>query len=345
MTATASRSATATATSRFSITSVIATHADQALALLDDPTAQRAALAGRVRLQPQYRGAAFRSGADAETARGMVKLEPFGGSDDDERGCPTVTYWMNSLQSIPHDTPLFVTLNPQRQPRDDLASRNLSASAVRFCGDPRRSGSCGRCRAAATPGFAAPISAPASMRTACRPALPSPKRSAACGGRGTSPTNPAALSSAIRAMSAADTRSSTHDVCVRHSMSARSCTGGCARARIVCAIACSGCCSISTRSIACRAPAAVLLQSLQRSELPRRRPRRRQHHAAARQVEPHCAAPASKSRRPDPAPLHAADLRLRLQSAQHLFLLSAATDLSPPSSTRSTIPSVSATAI
>jgi hypothetical protein len=36
---------------------------------------------------------------------------------DSDSDCPTVTYWMNALQCIPHDTLLFVTLNPQREPR------------------------------------------------------------------------------------------------------------------------------------------------------------------------------------------------------------------------------------
>jgi hypothetical protein len=37
---------------------------------------------------------------------------------DSDADCPTVTYWMNALQRIPHDTLLFVTLNPQREPRN-----------------------------------------------------------------------------------------------------------------------------------------------------------------------------------------------------------------------------------
>ena len=40
--------------------------------------------------------------------------------------CPTVTYWMNSLQNIPHDTPLFVTLNPQRH----AAATNTTARST-----------------------------------------------------------------------------------------------------------------------------------------------------------------------------------------------------------------------
>lgn len=38
----------------------------------------------------------------------------------DEKSRITVTYWLNKLQSIPHDMPLFVTLNPVKPPRADL---------------------------------------------------------------------------------------------------------------------------------------------------------------------------------------------------------------------------------
>jgi len=35
-----------------------------------------------------------------------------------------VTYWMNPLQSIPHATPLFLTLNPMREPRPEHLLRS-----------------------------------------------------------------------------------------------------------------------------------------------------------------------------------------------------------------------------
>jgi predicted NAD/FAD-binding protein len=39
--------------------------------------------------------------------------------DDGVNAAPCVTYWMNRLQAISDDTPLFVTLNPVQPPRAD----------------------------------------------------------------------------------------------------------------------------------------------------------------------------------------------------------------------------------
>jgi hypothetical protein len=100
---------------------VIAAHADQALAMLDSPTAEERQLLG-----------AFRYCRNVAMLHTDPRLMPRrrsvwaswnhvgGNSDDEARDCPTVTYWMNSLQNIPHDNPLFVTLNPQRAPQNIL---------------------------------------------------------------------------------------------------------------------------------------------------------------------------------------------------------------------------------
>lgn len=105
--------ATATGTSRFDQV-VIATHADHALAMLGDADAEtsqllgafsycrnRAVLHSDVHLMPQRRRvwsawnyAAYQAAADRLS----------------------VTYWMNRLQGLPDAQPLFVTLNPIREP-------------------------------------------------------------------------------------------------------------------------------------------------------------------------------------------------------------------------------------
>jgi predicted NAD/FAD-binding protein len=98
---------------------VVATHADQALGLLIDPTAEERRLLG-----------AFRYSSNVAVLHSDPVLMPkrravwsswnYMGGRGEEGASPAVTYWMNSLQAIPHHTPLFVTLNPQRTPRTAL---------------------------------------------------------------------------------------------------------------------------------------------------------------------------------------------------------------------------------
>lgn len=93
---------------------LIATHADQALAMLDRPTVAETRLLGTfrysrneavlhadARLMPRRRGAwaAWNYLADRHANHGLC-----------------VTYWMNRLQHIPEHQPFFVTLNPMVEP-------------------------------------------------------------------------------------------------------------------------------------------------------------------------------------------------------------------------------------
>ena len=95
---------------------VVATHADQGLALLEDPSPRERALLGAFgysrnlavlhsdpALMPRRRG--------TWSAWNYVGGTRAGG---DRELC--VTYWMNMLQALPRETPLFVTLNPVRAP-------------------------------------------------------------------------------------------------------------------------------------------------------------------------------------------------------------------------------------
>ena len=98
---------------------IFATHSDDTLRLLADATpAERSAL-GAVRYQ------ANEAVLHADTAQmprsrrawaSWIYAEPAGPRPDRI----DLTYWMNSLQPIPKDDPLFVTLNPNRPIRDDL---------------------------------------------------------------------------------------------------------------------------------------------------------------------------------------------------------------------------------
>jgi predicted NAD/FAD-binding protein len=97
---------------------VIASHADQALAMLDDPSAEEQKLLGAFRYSDNV--AVLHSDPALMPKRRAVWANwNYIGAGDANDNCSTVTYWMNSLQGIPRDTPLFVTLNPQRAPRDE----------------------------------------------------------------------------------------------------------------------------------------------------------------------------------------------------------------------------------
>ena len=104
---------------------VIATHADQALRLLDNPdaeerqvlgafsyTANRAVLHDDVTLMPKRRHV-WASWNYIGAARGA----------DDHALC--VTYWMNRLQNLDRRHPVFVTLNPHRDPRPQSVMRTF----------------------------------------------------------------------------------------------------------------------------------------------------------------------------------------------------------------------------
>jgi predicted NAD/FAD-binding protein len=95
---------------------VIATHADQALALLADPSAREAALLGAFRYSHNR---AILHTDDALMPKRKAAWASW--NHLGERAAPdapcAVTYWMNRLQGLTSDKPLFVTLNPPREPR------------------------------------------------------------------------------------------------------------------------------------------------------------------------------------------------------------------------------------
>lgn len=98
---------------------VFATHSDDTLAMLEDPApAERAALS-RLRYQPNE--AVLHADASLMPKRKAAwaswnYVEPRGARPERI----DLTYWMNSLQPIPKDDPLFVTLNTNKPIRPDL---------------------------------------------------------------------------------------------------------------------------------------------------------------------------------------------------------------------------------
>jgi predicted NAD/FAD-binding protein len=96
---------------------VIAAHADQALAMLDDPSSEETRLLGAFRYTRNH--AVLHSDASLmPRRRGIWSSWNYLGKAVSNGGgrqlC--VTYWMNKLQGLPDTTPLFMTLNPIRPP-------------------------------------------------------------------------------------------------------------------------------------------------------------------------------------------------------------------------------------
>jgi predicted NAD/FAD-binding protein len=103
---------------------VIATHADDALALLADPTADERRLLGRFRYAAN-RAVLHTDASHMPRRRRLWSSWNYLGDDRGREATLAVSYWMNKLQPLGAGTPdLFVTLNPPRaiDPARQLAS-------------------------------------------------------------------------------------------------------------------------------------------------------------------------------------------------------------------------------
>ncbi len=89
---------------------ILACHSDQALRLLADADPAERRVLERVRYR-ENRAVLHTDPAQMPRRRACWSSWVYRASSRAETR-PAVTYWMNSLQQIPDDTPLFVTLNP-----------------------------------------------------------------------------------------------------------------------------------------------------------------------------------------------------------------------------------------
>ena len=94
---------------------VIATHADQALAMLADPDGAERRLLGRFRYERNLTLLHSDEGLMPHRRRAWASRNFMSRGQGEEQKV-SVTYWMNRLQQLPTDQQLFVSLNPLRQP-------------------------------------------------------------------------------------------------------------------------------------------------------------------------------------------------------------------------------------
>lgn len=95
---------------------VIATHGDEALAMLDDPSAEERRLLGSFRYTKNR--AVLHTDAGLMPRREALWASWNYVGDNPDGGC-VVSYWMNKLQSIASKKQIFLTLNPRTIPRTE----------------------------------------------------------------------------------------------------------------------------------------------------------------------------------------------------------------------------------
>ncbi len=107
---------------------VIASHSDEALALLVDPSPREFSLLGSIRYGANE-AVMHRDPSLMPRRRQVWSSWNYLG---DVAGTPCVTYWMNRLQGLPGAEPVFMTLNPPRQPAPETVLHRASFTHPRF---------------------------------------------------------------------------------------------------------------------------------------------------------------------------------------------------------------------
>ncbi|MGN6148569.1 MAG: NAD(P)/FAD-dependent oxidoreductase [Rhizomicrobium sp.] len=99
---------------------IIASHADQALAMLRDASMEERALLSSIRYRPNKAVLHCDPRLMPKRRMAWASWNYLGHIDDKPNDDLCVTYWMNKLQNIARRVPLFVTLNPREMPREEM---------------------------------------------------------------------------------------------------------------------------------------------------------------------------------------------------------------------------------
>lgn len=109
---------------------IIAAHSNQALAMLPDATAQERDVLGQIRYAPNL---AYVHRDPALMPRLRKVWSSWNYISGAEAGqSMSVSYWMNRLQNIDPEKPLFITLNPIRPPARELTFTTIAFDHVQF---------------------------------------------------------------------------------------------------------------------------------------------------------------------------------------------------------------------
>ena len=95
---------------------IMATHSDQALGMLEQPTATEQSLLGRIRWQKNDMVLHSDPSFMPRSRRAWSSWVYLSEKGKDNGQAISLSYWMNNLQKLPTTTPVIVTLNPGREP-------------------------------------------------------------------------------------------------------------------------------------------------------------------------------------------------------------------------------------
>jgi len=104
---------------------VIGAHADQALAMLTDATPDEQQVLGAFRYQLNRTCLHSDPALMPKRPKAWSAWNYLANGTRERQAKVSVTYWMNELQGIDPATPLFVTLNPIREPRPEFRIREF----------------------------------------------------------------------------------------------------------------------------------------------------------------------------------------------------------------------------
>jgi uncharacterized protein len=111
---------------------VLGTHADTTLSLLADPTEAETEILGAFPYSPNV--ALVHSDTSFLPDNRQVWASWNYNSEACELGAAglSVTYWLNRLQNLPVQTPVFVTINPRHEAREDLVHHRFEYAHPNF---------------------------------------------------------------------------------------------------------------------------------------------------------------------------------------------------------------------
>lgn len=98
---------------------IMACHSDDALRMLGQPTVRESQILGDLRYQDNQ-VILHRDTSQMPKRRACWSSWVYKANAHDNRPSIGVTYWMNRLQNIPESDPLFISLNPLTQVRDNM---------------------------------------------------------------------------------------------------------------------------------------------------------------------------------------------------------------------------------